>query len=297
MSIKYMFISAKSKITLKSVMLFSIFILLTISISNNLMEIYTSSSSQQSVYVPIIMYHQVKNSGFGKDVISPYEFENDLKYLADNEYTTVTIDDLIDYVYEGKDLPEKPIILSFDDGYLSTYQYVFPLLKEYNMKIVLSVIGKCTDDFSNVVDININYSHMTWEQINEVDDSGLVEIQNHSYNLHRVCNGRYGCSQMTNEAFSVYEEVMKEDILTLQQKIASKIDKTPSTFTYPYGKYNSNTEAILKNLGFKATLTVKYGVNLVNRDDPETLFNLKRICRSHNQGIKKLLNEVMDLID
>jgi peptidoglycan/xylan/chitin deacetylase (PgdA/CDA1 family) len=281
---------------LKSLLLICIFTLLAISITENVIDIYTSTSVNPKVYVPIMMYHQVKNTGFGKDVISPYEFENDLKYLISNDYTTITINDLIDFVYEGKELPPNPIILSFDDGYLSTYKYVFPLLKKYNMKIVLSIIGKCTDAFSAVTDININYSHMTWDQVREMSESGLVEIQNHSYNLHSTCKSRYGCSQKANEAFAEYEEVIKEDINTLQNKILSVINKEPNTFTYPYGKYNSNTEVILKEMGFKATLTVKYGVNVISRDDPDTLFNLKRICRSHNQGIKKLLKDGMETL-
>lgn len=116
------------------------------------MQIYEVSSTQKNIYVPIMMYHQVKNEGFGKDVISPYEFESDLKFLSENNYNTITMTDLIAYVYDGIDLPLNSIILSFDDGYLTTYKYVFPLLKKYNMKIVLSIIGKSTDDFSKVKD-------------------------------------------------------------------------------------------------------------------------------------------------
>jgi hypothetical protein len=82
----------------------------------------------EPVYLPIIMYHEVKPCRAGKDVILPWEFENDLKYLSANNYTTITMSDLIDYVYNDGELPEKPIILSFDDGYLNTYVYVLPLL-------------------------------------------------------------------------------------------------------------------------------------------------------------------------
>ena len=91
---------------------------------------------------------------------------------------------LIDYVYDQKELPQNPIILSFDDGYLTTYEYVVPLLKKYNMKIVLSLIGVDTDNFSKTFDNNLDYAHMTWNQLNEMACSGLVEIQNHTYNLY-----------------------------------------------------------------------------------------------------------------
>jgi peptidoglycan/xylan/chitin deacetylase (PgdA/CDA1 family) len=282
----------------KNILLVIIFGLLTISITKDLMRIYATSSTQvqENIFVPIMMYHQVKNSGLGKDVISPTEFESDLKFLSENNFNTITMTELIAYVYDGKELPENPIILTFDDGYLTTYKYVFPLLKKYNMKIVLSIIGKSTDDFSRVKDENINYSHLTWDQILEMVDSGLVEIQNHSYDLHSNCNGRYGCCQKKNECFEDYEEFLEEDIMKLQSKIQSVINKSPSTFTYPFGKYNNDTEAIVKKLGFKATLSVTYGINVVKRGDSDSLYELKRICRSHNQGISKLIKEGMKTI-
>lgn len=280
----------------RSLALIIIFTLLAISITKNIIEIYTSSTPNPTVVVPILMYHHVKNTGLGKDVISPYEFESDLKYFTENNYTTITIKDLIDYVNKGKDLPEKPIILSFDDGYYNTYKYVYPLLQQYNMKIVLSVIGKVTDDFSKVVDNNVNFAHMTWNEINEMQSSGLVEIQNHSYNLHKICKGRYGCSQLVNETFSQYEDFIEEDIIKLQDRINEMVNITPNTFTYPYGKYNNNTDLIIKDIGFQATLTVTYGVNLVTEGNPECLYDLKRICRAHDQGVKRLLKNAMETL-
>ena len=142
--------------------------------------------TEEAVYVPIISYHEVKAFGLGKDVISPWEFESDLKYLAENSYTTITMSQLIDYVMGGTSLPDKPIILTFDDGYLNNYVYVLPLLKKYNMNIVFSVIGINIDDFTRVPDDNIDYSHVTWDQLNEMIDSGFVEVQNHTYNMHKT---------------------------------------------------------------------------------------------------------------
>jgi peptidoglycan/xylan/chitin deacetylase (PgdA/CDA1 family) len=241
------------------------------------------------------MYHQVKNNSFGKDVISPYEFECDLKYLTENDYHTIVMADLIDYVYNDVQLPENPIILSFDDGYLNTYKNVFPLLKKYNMKIVLSIVGKSTDDFSRVHDDNIDYAHMTWSEVNEMAESGLVEIQNHTYNLHKVKNGRYGCGQKYNESIENYEKVISEDVKTFQTQIELMTKVAPTTFTYPYGKYNDNTEKILKNLGYKATLSCQYGVNVISKN-PEELYGLKRMCRAHNHNISKLIKEGMETL-
>jgi peptidoglycan/xylan/chitin deacetylase (PgdA/CDA1 family) len=200
--------------------------------------------------------------------------------------------DLIDYVYNDIKLPPNPIIISFDDGYLSTYKYVFPLLKKYNVKIVLSIVGKSTDDFSRVCDTNINYAHLTWDVLKEMKQSGLVEIQDHSYNMHKVSNGRYGCGQKYNEPVASYEKIITEDVTKFQERLKAMTDCTANTFTYPYGKYNDHSEDILKKLGFKASLSCKYGINLITKD-PDKLYGLMRISRYHNVSAEKTLNTAL----
>ncbi len=279
---------------IKNILLILVFSLLIISITKDTIELFAVSSREQVKCVPIIMYHQVKDTRLGKDVISPLEFENDLKYLTDNNYNTITMTQLINYVYEDIELPDNPIILSFDDGYLSTYKYVYPLLQKYNMKIVLSIIGKSTDDFSKVIDNNL-YAHLTWDHLKEMEQSELVEIQNHTYNLHKIKSGRCGCGQLYNETMYDYEDLIKEDVEKFEERIGLMDIALPNTFTYPYGKYNDNTEEILKKLGYKATLSCRYGINLIDKN-PDSLYGLKRICRAHNNDISKLIKEGMETL-
>lgn len=154
-----------------------------------------SDPAADPVLLPIIMYHEVKPNKSGKDAIQPWEFEADLKWLADNGYTTIVMADLIAYVRDGTPLPEKPIILSFDDGYYNNYVYVLPLLQQYSARIVLSLLGRNTDDFTEWPSESIDYAHVTWDQLNEMLDTGLVEVQNHSYDLHAYTSERHGCMQ------------------------------------------------------------------------------------------------------
>ena len=133
-----------------------------------------SAPAADPVLLPIIMYHEVKPNKSGKDAIQPWEFEADLKWLADNGYTTIVMADLIAYVRDGTPLPEKPIILSFDDGYYNNYVYVLPLLQQYSARIVLSLLGRNTDDFTEWPSESIDYAHVTWDQLNEMLDTGLV---------------------------------------------------------------------------------------------------------------------------
>ena len=251
-----------------------------------------SDNSGNTVCVPILMYHEVKPLNSGKDAITPWEFESDLQYLQRSGYTTVTMSDLIDYSRGDKDLPSKPVVLSFDDGYYNNYVYVYPLLQKYDAKIVLSIIGKNTDDFTEITDENINYSHVTWTQLNELISSGHVEVQNHTYNLHSMSSGRVGCAKMFGESSAHYEQVLTDDLGKLQDEIKTMTGATPNTFTYPYGKVSRESVAVIKKMGFDASLTCDYGVNLIS-SDPSTLYGLKRVCRVHGVGAEKSISESM----
>ena len=93
------------------------------------------------VILPILMYHDVGEEGLGKDAVSPAELEADLRWLRSAGYTAVTMGEVIDFVDGRRTLPEKPVVLSFDDGRQSACRTVLPLLREYGTPIVLSAQG------------------------------------------------------------------------------------------------------------------------------------------------------------
>lgn len=241
------------------------------------------SEQEDCVKLPILMYHSIlkTNKSKGKFIISPDTFEEDLKYIKDNGYTTIVMKDLIDYVYENKDLPEKPIILTFDDGYYNNYLYAFPLLKKYECKMVLSPIGKQCDVYSENKDRNPNYAHCSWTELKEMKDSGLVEIQNHSYNMHTITKNRRGTKKNKNESFEHYQNAFCSDVNLMQSKIAEFLDTTSTTFVYPFGAISNCSLDILRQLGFKATLNCEGKINKLTRN-PEKLYGLCRILRPPN---------------
>ena len=108
-----------------------------------------TASEEEGIRVPIVMYHSVLKSRTGKYIVSPEQLEQDLKYIQERGYETIVMADLIEYVENGRELPERPIMLTFDDGYYNNLHYVVPLLEKYNMRAVISVVGKYTDDYSN----------------------------------------------------------------------------------------------------------------------------------------------------
>lgn len=127
---------------------------LTLGTIGALGAILTVMAEDPGVRVPVIMYHAVMDdaSRLGKYVISPEELESDFKWLSENGYTAILSEDLINYTENGAALPEKPILLTFDDGYYNNYLYAYPTAKRYGMKFVLSPIGKYADLYTETPD-------------------------------------------------------------------------------------------------------------------------------------------------
>lgn len=243
---------------------------------------------EDSLAVPILMYHGLlkDTSMQNKFVISPDRFESDLKYLKEMGYETITMSQLIDYVNKGSPLPPKPIVLSFDDGYYNNYLYAYPLLKQYGAKAVISIIGKCSDDFSVSDGGHATYSHITWDEINEMMQSGCVEIQNHTYNMHTYDKGRRGSMQKPNETIEVYKNVLENDVGRLQRRIQEMTGWTPNTFAYPFGYMSNGSTQLLKSMGFSASLSCTEGINYFPMDKTkrteDSLYVLKRVLRPPN---------------
>ncbi len=256
--------------------------ILTVIIFISIRDIDVAASSEQ-IELPIIMYHSLSESWNNKSkyVISPKLFEEDLKLIKEKGYEAIFIKDLIKFVYNEGDLPDKPIIITFDDGYYNNFVYAYPLSIKYNSKIVISPIIKCTERYSEIDDKNINYSHITWENINEMVKSGFVEIQNHTYDLHSSKNGRLGASRSYNEGDEHYKKIITTDIMKAQEKLKEHSNIIPDAFVYPFGAVGKSSKSILKEIGFKCTLGCTSRLNKITKD-PECLYNLCRFIRLPN---------------
>ena len=249
-------------------------ILLTVGIS------IAIANSEEYIKVPIIMYHSILKdpSRSNKYTVTPSVLEEDLKYITDNGYTTVTISDLISYVYDDTPLPEKPIVLTFDDGHYNNYGYLFPLLEKYDMKAVISIVGSYTDKFTETDEANLNYSYLRWKDIKELMDTGRIEFQNHTYSLHSNTGKRNGTKKIKGETDEHYKNVLEEDILKLQQEFEENTNYTPQCFTYPFGGISNASLNIIKELGFKASLSCEQGIKILTKN-PNSLYLLKRYNR------------------
>ncbi len=233
----------------------------------------------QPLRLPIIMYHGLVSdvSYQNQYMIDPNLFEQDLIYLKDNGYHTIFISELEDYVENRKPLPEKPIILTFDDGYYNNYVYAYPLLKKYQQKAVISPIGITADRAEEEQRKNPLYSQCGWTELKEMSCSGLVEIQNHTYNLHQNDTDRKGAAARPNESEAEYEEMLLNDLQMFSDKMYQNLQQRPNAFVYPFGAKSKSTLSIVKKAGYRAVLDCEQKMNLIN--DIEDLYTLHRFLR------------------
>ena len=257
---------------------------------------FMAAAASEGVEVPVVMYHSMLKdpARHGQYVISPEEFENDLRYLQSHGYTTILIEDLIAYT-KGGSLPEKPVLLTFDDGYYSNYLYACPLAQKYNSKFVISPIGRYTDLYTDTPDESAYYSHCTWEELKEMADSGLVEVQNHSYDLHQSKKGALGVKKLPGESEEQYRQRLMGDLNEAQRAITEKGGIAPPTaLAYPFGAMSKSTPGIVKEMGFLCTLSCEEKVCRVTRD-PNSLFELGRFLRYSGISSQEFFEKRMGL--
>jgi peptidoglycan/xylan/chitin deacetylase (PgdA/CDA1 family) len=238
------------------------------------------ASAEEGIPLPIIMYHHVLKDWTrqGNYVVTLKELEQDLAYIQSRGYETVVVRDLIDYVYRGVPLPEKPIMITFDDGYLSNMIYAYPLLEKYDMKAVISVVGRFIQRYTDEPDDNVNYAQMSWEQVGWMANTGRIEIQNHSFDLHRETLGE-GVLRSAQETQKENMDRIREDLLKNQQLIKAATGKWPSCVAYPFGLATEEAREVVSQLNFQASLMCYERVNLITRD-PACLMELGRFNRA-----------------
>lgn len=241
------------------------------------LEAAEPASAQTSVMLPVIMYHSIlkDTAQAGDYTLSPDDLAADLDYLQAHGYQTVTIADLVQYTDGLADLPEKPVLLTFDDGHYNNYLYAYPLLQARGMRAVLSVIGEQTARFTENGQENPYWSYLSLERLGQMQD--VFTLQNHSFALHTT-EPRRGCVRMRGESLEDYRILFTQDTEQTQRLLTDAGLPAPVCYTYPFGFYSSESEELLRSLGFVCTMTCEERLNTLTRD-PDCLYRLGRFNR------------------
>ncbi|MBQ7295014.1 MAG: polysaccharide deacetylase family protein [Clostridia bacterium] len=256
----------------------------------------TAVIADNYVKVPVLMYHHIteNENKAGSYTVTTKEFERDLEYIASKGYTAVSVSELINYVYRGETLPERPIVITFDDGFESYQALALPILEKYNMKSAVFIIGSAADLYTRVSDHNIAYSNLNWQAVKELQSSPLCEVHSHTYDLHHNEKGeRKGMSRLENESDISYEKAVSEDLMKLQKCFESKGLSVPTAIAYPYGAYDDYTAEIIKNIGFKVSFTCEGRINRISTGNKDCLYNLGRYNRESGVKTEEFFSDIL----
>ncbi len=252
------------------------------------------ADAQTGVPLPILMYHSVLKDPqrSGSYIITPAQFEKDMLYLNEHGYTAVLPSDLLRYAKGDGELPEKPVMITFDDGYYNNLVYVLPILKRLQLKAVVSIVGSYADEATARMDANPTYAHLTWEDVSTIAASGYVEIASHSFALHSTKNGRNGVKRKPGESETAYEAILTEDIEQQRCALYEHCGIATTVFTYPFGQWDKDSEALLRKMGFSMTLTCRERMNYIERN-PASLFRLGRYNRPSGVSTETFMQKAL----
>ncbi|NLY43703.1 MAG: polysaccharide deacetylase family protein [Clostridiaceae bacterium] len=233
------------------------------------------SKSSYHQRVPILLYHHLTDNydmAQSSVNISPKKFEEHMLALKKAGYNTITFKDYYNHVVYGNKLPENPLIITFDDGYSSNYEYAYPILKRLGMKATIFIVTSRVGEVEGVT-----YPHFDWDQAREMERSGVIDIQSHS-DLHL---------DMTKlDRAKAQFELRRSRYL-----IEKELGKTFHVFAYPYGLFNAELQDMAQKAGYKVQVIVgDKGVNCRE----EGLTQLKRLTVFGNTSGEQLLKMIQD---
>jgi len=201
--------------------------------------------------VPVICYHAISPHPYNEMMTTPENFESHIRYLKENGFHTLTMDEMVAFMEGKKIIPPKSIVLTFDDGYAGVYRYAYPILKrnEYHavLFLVVGAIGKPGDKME----------HLTWEEVAEMDRSGVIEAQVHCNQLHVRMAEYWEHEARLGKPHSDLERDLRDAKATLEAKLHKKV----LYLAWPFGDYNRPLIHMALRLGYRALVATGYGVN------------------------------------
>lgn len=207
--------------------------------------------------VPILMYHSVApviDPG-NMIAVSAASFEKQMRFLKSHNYNVITLGKLAVKLKNREKIPDRTVVLTFDDGYKDNYTYAFPILKKYNltadMFIIINEVGRKQND------------RLSWDEIKEMQDSGLIYFGSHCLGPEPLVNIKS-------------DEVLRNEIFGSKKILEERLGRSVSAFSYPEGLFNSYIRQLVIDAGYSLAVATNPGKNYPNND----MFALKRIKMS-----------------
>ncbi len=241
-----------------------------------LIGFFGTASAKEHQFL-VLNYHDVLSAedarrSLNKMDVGVEHLEQHLDWLKKKGYKIISVQNIFDAA-AGKDtLPDKAALLTFDDGYLSFYTRVFPLLKKYRYPAAVALVGTWMD--GNVTADEPGKPLLNWEQIREMVQSGLVEVASHSYDLHKGITANpqansqaaavtrlYDDPMLVYETDEQYRERIQAALLKSAEFIFQHAGIRPRAMVWPYGEYNQIAVQASREAGMPMTMGLIDGLN------------------------------------
>lgn len=232
--------------------------------------------------LPVLMYHHVVEDGqeCNDMTVTVSRLREDLQWLKDNGYTTVLPRELA----AGEPLPEKPVLITFDDGYRSNYDLAFPLFQEFETKVVISIMVFMQDHGVT--------SFLSWDMCREMSETGLIEIGSHAYALHNLDDrggnftpgGVNGVQRKPEETDEEFQVRVLDDIQKSYDLIEEHVGTAPTFFAYPFGLTEPDADDLVRDL-FPVTAVTLTGTAELS----DGLYDLHRYTVTMDRILKSIL--------
>lgn len=251
----------------------------------------------------ILSYHEISEKSETLDTtyaVSPANFEAQIQWFIKNGYHFIDVDAVLQYRKNGKPLPDKAVLMTFDDGYASVYDNAFPIIKKYKVPIVIALVGSWLEA-RDMADFNGHMiprdKFLSQMHLKEMVKSGLVEIASHTHSLHKgIAGNPQGSMQPAVRTRQWFAHTQKyEDEASYQKRVYNDLLKNntflekytgqkPRIIVWPYGHYNIEVRKIAEKLGMPIGLTLDDGSN--TRTTP--LWGLRRILVEQKMTLGEL---------
>lgn len=204
----------------------------------------------QPRYLAVLCYHQIHTRADTEMVTTPERFRQQLDFLAQQGYQTVSLDQAQAFVQgklSAKKVP-RPLLITFDDGYDGVYRYAFAQLKKHKMRAVVFLVVSQVDRLKPT-------AHLTREQVREMAQSGVFEFGSHTYDLHIPIPERRALGQVS--AFAI-----RRDLTRSREVLQGWLGKPVHSLAWPYGHYDESCLELARQAGFRLIFSTDYGYNL-----------------------------------
>ena len=279
--------------TFRQIAIISFFLCLIMLLASflNTLSPYVDVFSQNGEEIPIIMYHQIsENKSIWGDYVIPLSvLKEDFQYMKNNNINPISFEQLRLYAEKGENLPENPIIITFDDGERSFITKVLPLLEEFRYPANMNIVGSLVELYTENGDTDDRYAYLNEDDIKELAKNKLVSLGYHSYNLHSL-SGRRGMGKVYGESEEEYKKLIYDDIEKFNTEFKRITGKATDIIAYPYGIKNDTLKAIVREKGFEITLTCSEETNRISVGG--SLEELGRFNRPYGKSSKSFFEKI-----